>query len=78
MLFNLAVCATETYKKVPRPISELPSDKIKDGGHGIMNENRGTQRPNVSKYVRSVSDGFLHALDACLASSELPLKLFIR
>ena len=77
MLFNLAVWATETYKKVLRPISELPSDKIKDGGHGIMNENRGTQRPNVSKYVRSVSNGFLHALEACLAGSEFPLKLFI-
>ena len=78
MLFNLAVCATETYKTVLRPISELPSDKIKDGGNGIMNENRGTQRPNVSKYVRSVPDGFLHALDVCLATSELRLKLFIR
>ena len=56
---------------------ELPSDKIKDGSHGITNENRGTQRPNVSKYVRSVSNGFLYALEACLLSSELPLKLFI-
>ena len=32
MLFNLAVWANETYKKGLRPISELPSDKIKDGG----------------------------------------------
>ena len=72
MLFNLAVWATETYKKVLRPISELPSDKIKDGGHGIMNENRGTQRPNVSKYVRIVSNGFLYALEAILVNLELP------
>ena len=38
---------------------ELPSDKIKDRGHGIANENRG------------------YALETCLLSSELPLKLFI-
>ena len=68
---------TYCFVDVLAALLELPSDKIKDGGHGIMNENSGTQRPNVSKYVRGVSDGFLHALEACLPSSELPLKLFI-
>ena len=33
---------------------------------------RGTQRPNASKYARSVSDGFLCALKACLVNLELP------
>ena len=33
---------------------------------------RGTQRPNVSKYARSVSNGFLCALEACLVNLELP------
>ena len=33
---------------------------------------RGTQRPNVSKYTRSVSNGFLCALEACLVNLELP------
>ena len=33
---------------------------------------RGTQRPNVSKYARSVSNGFLLALEACLVNLELP------
>ena len=32
---------------------------------------RGNQRPNVSKYVRSVSNGFLYALEACLVNLEL-------
>ena len=31
---------------------------------------RGTQRPNVSKYARSVSNGFLCALEACLVNLE--------
>ena len=35
---------------------------------------RGTQRPNVSKYTRSVSDGFLYTLRACLVNLELSLK----
>ena len=34
--------------------------------------NRGTQRPNVSKYARSVLDGFYHRLEACLINLELP------
>ena len=34
-------------------------------------KNMGTQRPNVSKYARSVSDGFLCALEACLVNLEL-------
>ena len=39
---------------------------------------RSTQQPNVSKYARSVSNGFLCALEACLVNWELPkLKLFI-
>ena len=33
-----------------------------------------TQRTNVSKYARSVSNGFLSALEACLVNLELPLK----
>ena len=33
---------------------------------------RGTQRLNVSKYDRNVSDGFLYALEACLDNLELP------
>ena len=32
--------------------------------------------PNVSKFVRSVSDGFLCTLEACLVNLEFPLKLF--
>ena len=32
----------------------------------------GTQRPNVSKYVRIVSNGFLYALEAILVNLELP------
>ena len=32
----------------------------------------GTRRPNVSKYARSVSDGFLYALEAFLVNLELP------
>ena len=28
--------------------------------------------PNVSKYTRSVSDGFLYALEACLINLGLP------
>ena len=35
-------------------------------------EFRGTQPPNVSKYTKSVSDGFLCALEACLVNLELP------
>ena len=31
---------------------------------------RGTQRPNVSKYARRVSDGFFCALEACLVNLE--------
>ena len=42
-----------------------------------MSEDRGNQRPNVSKYVRSVSDGLLYALEDCLVNLELPQKLFI-
>ena len=40
-------------------------------------KNMGTQRPNVSKYARSVSDGFPYALEACLVTLELPEKRFI-
>ena len=36
--------------------------------------NRGTQRPNVSKYARSVSDGFHHPLEACLVNFGAALK----
>ena len=38
---------------------------------------RGTQRPNVSKYTRSVSDGFLYTLEACLVNLELSLKNYL-
>ena len=39
---------------------------------------RGTQRPNVSKYVRRVSNVFLsNVLEACLVNLELPYHLFI-
>ena len=33
---------------------------------------RNTQQPNVSKYARSVSNGFLCVLEACLDNLELP------
>ena len=33
---------------------------------------RGTQWPNVSKYTRSVSNGFLCGLEACLVNLKLP------
>ena len=36
--------------------------------------NGGTQRPNVCKDTRSVSDGYLHALEAYLVNLELPPK----
>ena len=39
-------------------------------------KNKGPQRPNVSKYVRSVSNSFLYALEACLVNL-IPLKLLI-
>ena len=42
----------------------------------LTSEDRGTQRPNVSKYVRSVSDGLLYALEDCLVNLELPQKAF--
>ena len=32
----------------------------------------GIQRPNVSKYAQSDSDGFPYALEACLINLELP------
>ena len=39
---------------------------------------RGTQRPNVSKYVRRVSNVFFsNVLEACLVNLELPYHLFI-
>ena len=38
----------------------------------ITDLKRGTQRPNVSKYVRIVSSGFLYALEASLVNLELP------
>ena len=38
---------------------------------------RGTQRSNVSKYVRSVSNCFLYALEACLVNLELSYKLLL-
>ena len=38
----------------------------------ITDLKRGTQRPNVSKYVRIVSNGFLYALEAILVNLELP------
>ena len=34
----------------------------------ITDLKRGTQRPNVSKYVRIVSNGFLYALEASLVT----------
>ena len=40
-------------------------------------ENRGTQRPNVSKYARSVSDGFHYALEACLVNLEFGPKTYL-
>ena len=33
---------------------------------------RNTQRPYVSKYAKSVSNGFLCALEACLDNLEFP------
>lgn len=35
-----------------------------------------TQLPNVSKYVKSVSDGFLYALEACLIIWSCPKNFF--
>ena len=43
----------------------------------LMGLNRGTQRRNVSKWIRSESNGFRHALQEWLINLELPLKLFI-
>ena len=40
----------------------------------LITTTRGTQRPNFSKYAKSVSNGFLLALEACLVSLELPFK----
>ena len=37
----------------------------------ITRKEMGNQRPNVSKYARSVSNGFLCALEARLANLEL-------
>ena len=44
---------------------------IKDNLAGETKNIRGTQRPIVSKYARSVSDGFLYALEAFLVNLEL-------
>ena len=38
---------------------------------GITSD-RGTQRPNRPKYVRSALNGFLYALEACWVNLELP------
>ena len=40
--------------------------------HIVYAQARGTQRPNVSKYARSVWNGFLCALEACLVNLKLP------
>ena len=47
-------------------LSLLPSflKKLFDSSH-LYAKRLGTQRPNVSKYSRSVSNGFLCALEAC-------------
>ena len=40
--------------------------------HIMMKIHRGTQQPKVSKCARSVSDGFLYALEACFVNLALP------
>ena len=42
-----------------------------DLGHYSVPYYQGTQRTNVSKYARNVSDGFLCVLEACLGNLEL-------
>ena len=50
--------------------TRLMSQVIRESGiaYSVI---RGNQRPNVSKYVRSVSNGFLYALEAGLVNLEL-------
>ena len=47
-----------------------------DGVYFIFQKKK-LSRGLLSKYARSVSDGFFHALEACLVNLELPEKLFI-
>ena len=44
---------------------------------GLISGDNCTQRPDVSKYVRSVSNGFLQAFVACLVILKLPQKLVV-
>ena len=58
MMVNDSSCSYETLSRRPR----------------VLRYVRGTQRPNVSKYTRSVSNAFLLALEACLVILQMPIK----
>ena len=64
-------------KKLSRVGKVSQRDSLTAASADNGGQHRGTQRPNVSKYARSVSDGFFYALEACLVNLELPEKLFI-
>ena len=69
MVLNYILVGCPCYIAHARLIKDNSTDEIKDI--------RGTQRSIVSKYARSVSDGFLYALEACLVNLELSYELFI-
>ena len=61
------------------PAASMPPDRVgyvfdcsMEELGSFMDNNKGTQRPNVSKYARHVLSSFLCALEACLVNSELP------
>ena len=56
----MSLTCTLSHKPQPGPVSEFFRD---------------TQRPKVSKYARSVSYGFLCALEACLVNFLVALKV---
>ena len=59
-------------KRLSTTFSILCFGTVYDTVQGGSNFYKGTQRPNVSRYARSASNGFLYALEACLVNLELP------
>ena len=67
--FNLVFCR---FFAADLPCEQRPFDERLACFEPTEAASRGTQRPNVSKYDRTVSNGFLCALEACLVNLELP------
>ena len=62
------------FMRKKRKVNEVENARITKFNFVYWNREKsmGNQRPNVSKYARSVSNGFLCALEARLANLELP------